>query len=248
MGMPFTVELEGVSEQRAEAAVAAFHRELEHANATFSLWDDATALSRHVRGELPLHECPPEIGEVLDECERFRAATEGGFNAKRPDGTIDPTGIVKGWAVAKAARHVEAARASDWLIGASGDVLVAPGGRPRRLGIADPRVTGDPQGKPVVDVVELRGDVRAVASSGGTQDPDHIWDPATGLPARHYLQVSVAGKDLVECDAWATAIAAGGAATVANALAHGLHVLLITNERPDGTLAAQSSVDWPTVA
>jgi thiamine biosynthesis lipoprotein len=247
MAMPFTVEATGIANQDAfDVAVTAFHADLEWSNSVFSLWDTATPLSRLARGEIDVRDCPREVREVLDLCDYYGEVTDGAFDARRGDGTVDPTGLVKGWAVERAARHLDEAGATDWLIGASGDVLTSAGSRPRRLGIADPRVSGDPQGKPVVDVVELSGSLRALASSGGAQDEDHIWDPVTGLPARHVMQASVAAASLVEADAWATAIVAGGTDLISRAVERGLEVLVITGKRLDGDLAAQASLGWPS--
>jgi thiamine biosynthesis lipoprotein len=246
MAMPFVIEFEGADPAEAEPAIAAFHAALVWADELFSLWKDDSYLSHHLRGELTLDDAPAELREVLEACEWYREATGGGFDARRKDGVLDPTGLVKGWAVARASRHLRAARARDWMVGASGDVLVA-GGRTRRIGIANPRVSGDPTGTAVIDVIELGGAFTAVATSGGAQVVDHIWDPITGEVARHYLQVSVAGTDLADADAWATAIAGGGPAVVGRALERGLEVMVVTGERHDGTFDAQSSPGWPSV-
>ncbi|WP_062384955.1 FAD:protein FMN transferase [Demequina iriomotensis] len=246
MAMPFVVELDDADPEAAEPAIAAFHADLVWADEVFSLWRDDSYLSAHLRGDIALDEAPRELREVLEACEWYREATGGGFDARRDDGVLDPTGLVKGWAVARASRHLRGARASGWMVGASGDIL-ATGGRLRRIGIADPRVTGDPTGTPVVDVVELGGAFTALATSGGAQVVDHIWDPTTGEVARHYMQVSVAGTDLTECDAWATAIAGGGPRIVPGALERGLEVLLIAGGRYDGTYDAQTSPGWPSV-
>ncbi len=250
MAMAFTVELDGIDDSaRAQRVVADFHEDLEWANAVFSLWDDHSAVSRLSRGEVTLDDCPREVREVLETCEWFRGVTGGGFDARRPDGVVDPTGVVKSWAVARAARRtLRAAGATDWVVGASGDVMCAPGGRPRRLGIADPRVSGDLTHAEVVDVIDLGGTRTALATSGASQDEHRIWDPATGRTARHFMQVSVVGSDVVACDAWATGIMAGGADVMRRAVAQGLEVLAITGVRDDGTLSAHASTGWPTVA
>ncbi|WP_062516901.1 FAD:protein FMN transferase [Demequina gelatinilytica] len=246
MAMPFVVELDEPDPVEVEPAVAEFHASLVWADEVFSLWKDDSYLTAYLRGDLMLDEAPQELREVLEACEWYREATGGGFDARRADGVLDPTGLVKGWAVARASAHLRAARASGWMVGASGDILVSEGCR-RRIGIADPRVQGDPQGTPVVDVVELGGTFTALATSGGAQVVDHIWDPVTGDVARHYMQVSVAGRDLTACDAWATAITGGGPRIVPLALAQGLEVLLITGGRYDGTFDAQTSPGWPSV-
>ncbi len=63
---------------------------------------------------------------VLDRCEALRAETGGAFDA-RHSGTLDPCGLVKGWAVERAASRLAAAGARDLLLDAGGDV-VARGG------------------------------------------------------------------------------------------------------------------------
>lgn len=246
MAMPFVVEIDGAAPDACEPAVAQFHAVLEWADDVFSLWRDDSYLRMLERGEITLDEAPRELREVLETCEWFRSVTDGGFDARRADGVIDPTGLVKGWAVAHGSRHLAEAGGAGWMVGASGDVLVAPGTM-RRIGIADPRVKGDPTGTPVLDVVELGGAFTALATSGGAQVVDHIWDPVTGEVARHFMQVSVAGTELTEADAWATAIAGGGPRIVPAALARGLEVMVVTGERHDGSYDAQTSPGWPSV-
>jgi thiamine biosynthesis lipoprotein len=263
MAMPFVVEMvrdDGgggrVTEEDWAAAVSAFHRDLVWADDVFSLWRDDTPLCRLARGEITVDDCPPAVGEVLAECERYRVLTDGAFDARRPDGVLDPTGIVKTWAVARAAWRLDALGPSGWLIGASGDVLVSgfgPGRVPWRVGIADPRDGGDPQGGPVLGRLHLGGGVDApfvaLATSGTARHGEHIWNPATGRMESEYAQASVVGTDLVECDAWATAIVSGGADVALAAQRRGLEVLCIphgaADEREAGTVGAFASPGWP---
>jgi len=247
MGMPFLIEMHSPeSDDAATAAVHMFHAALRKADDVFSLFKDDSELSRLNRGELTVDECEPEMLEILQTCEWYRGATLGGFDARLPD-RLDPSGIVKGWAVAKGAQAFDHVGASSWMVGASGDILVSGEGHTWRIGIADPRVKGDPTGTPVVDVVTLGGRFRALATSGSAQHGDHIWDPTTGAGARHYLQVSVVAGDMVNADAWATAIAAGGEPVLSAALDSGYEALVITNERCDGAFAAHASSGWPSV-
>jgi len=269
MAMPFAIEIVrgdpsliggvGPSEGQCAAAAAAFHRDLVWADDTFSLWRDDTPLARLARGEITVDDCPPAVGDVLAECERYREVTDGAFDARRPDGVLDPSGIVKTWAVDRAAWRLEALGAAGWLVGASGDVLVAglaPGMVPWTVGIADPRDPADPVGGPTLDVVALGGGMelryRALATSGTAQHGEHIWNPATGRRESAFVQASVIGTDLVECDAWATAIVAGGADVAIAAQRHGLEVLCIPRlapgADPGATVPALASPGWPGVA
>ncbi|MGC4174750.1 FAD:protein FMN transferase [Demequina sp.] len=242
MAMAFDVTLDGLaSEAAATSAIDAVHRELMRADDLFSLFRPDTPMSALATGAAGLEDMPDEVLEVLRLCEAYRHATGGAFDIKRADGVLDPTGVVKTWAVSQAATRL--GNVPSWLIAASGDVL-AHGGE-RRVGIADPAVKGDPAGSKVLDVVTIGGAFTAVATSGSAQVADHIWDPVTGKPARHFVQASVAGNDIVECDAWATAICAGGAPVVERAAAAGLEVLIVTSGRSQGGYEAVSTPGWP---
>ena len=152
---------------------------------------------------------------------------------------------VKSWAVERAAWRLDEV-SSHWMVGASGDVLTRGG--TRDIGIANPHVKGSPQGLDVIDVVRLGPLHSALATSGGAQVVDHIWDPVTGDLARHFLQVSVAGADFVSCDAWATAICAGGLRIAGLAMEAGHEVLLVIGGRYDGSFEAQKSPGWPSIS
>jgi thiamine biosynthesis lipoprotein len=247
MGMPFLVELHAPeSETVAAVAVQHFHAALRRADDVFSLFRDDSELSRLNRGEITLEACAPEMGEILQSCEWYRGATLGGFDARLPD-RLDPSGIVKAWAIAKGATAFDSVGASAWMVGAKGDILVSGEGPTWRVGIADPRVKGDPTGAPAIDVVTLGGALRALATSGSAQHGDHVWDPVTGRGARHYVQVSVVADDMVNADAWATAIAAGGERVLSAALDAGYEALVITQELCDGSFRAHASAGWPSV-
>jgi len=250
MAMPFRIALdEPTSDSDAHAAVATFHAELEWADGVFSLWTEDSTMSRFNRGELAIDDGPPELLEVLQTCEWYRGATGGAFDARGPVG-LDPTGLVKGWAVARAVRAL-AGVASAWMVDASGDVLVS-GSRadasPWRVGIADPAVKGDPNGMATVDVVDLGGEHRALATSGASQRGAHIWDPATGEAAHHVVQASAIATGLVDADVWATAIVAGGMEAFRAAAAYGVEALVVLRRRDDGAYDSVSTAGWPSRA
>lgn len=262
MAMPFDIHVVRASDggdptpEACEAVAQGVLRDLMWADDIFSLWRPDTPLSRVARGEITIDQCPPAVGEVLAECEKYREATGGFFDARRPDGTIDPTGIVKTWAVARAAWRLDGLGAAGWMVGASGDVLVSglgPGLVPWNVGIADPRNAAVPQSETVLDVVQLGAGhgsrFRAVATSGTAQLGQHVWNPKTGKNTAAYLQVSVAGEDPVECDAWATAIVAGGQSVAEEAERRGMEVLCIpplAKGAAPGGISAQVSSGWPS--
>src|SRR3954471_25011560 len=136
MGMPIGIDLADASDVDVEPAFDW----LREVDATFSTYRDNSDISRLDRGELPLAECRPEVDEVLTRCLELSRATDGFFSV-RPAGRLDPSGFVKGWAVAGAAARLAAAGARNFCINAGGDVVAR--GRPAadrlwRVGIRHP--------------------------------------------------------------------------------------------------------------
>ncbi|MFN3866071.1 MAG: FAD:protein FMN transferase [Demequina sp.] len=270
MAMDFRLEAEGdVAPESLDAVMGHVATDLQWADEVFSPYREHSWISRLSRGECRVADAPPAVAEVLDLCERFREETAGAFDARTPAGAIDPTGIVKTWAMERVRWRLGLLGATGWLWGCAGDVVVdgrgpAEGGW--RVGIADPRTAaqaaaqataqpaalapGMPPGpraahrppSAVVSTAVLNAGASALATSGDAHRPGHIWDPRTGAPATHFAQVSVRGGDLVTCDAWATAIVAGGKKTLRLGLEAGLEVLAL--RVLDGKVHAQASAGF----
>ena len=178
----------------------------------FSTWRPDTEIMRIARGELAVDDADPEVREVLALCEQMRLETGGAFDiaagahAKVPPrpglAPLDPSGLVKGWAVARAGDMLRAAGAAHLFVNAGGDVLTAghPDGEDARwrVGIQHPW-----ERDRVAAVLEVSD--AAVATSGRYERGDHVLDPRTGLPATGLASVTVVGADLAVADAYATA-------------------------------------------
>jgi thiamine biosynthesis lipoprotein len=179
---------------------------LREVDAIFSTYREDSDISRLDRGELMLADCRPEVDEVLTRCVILSRAT-GGYFSVRAGGRLDPSGLVKGWAVAGAAERLAAAGAKNFCINAGGDIVVR--GRPGpdrrwRIGIRHPEDLEQVAG--VVALEDL-----AVATSGEYEQGGHIVDPHTGRGPTGLLSVTVVGPDLGTADAYATAAFAMGA-------------------------------------
>ena len=196
MGMPIEIDVrdDGID-------VAPVFAWLRHIDATFSTYKPDSEISRLDRGELTLDECSPEVDEVLTRCLALRHETRGYFDV-RAGGRLDPSGLVKGWAVAGAARNLVAAGARSLFINAGGDI--ATRGGPWRIGIRHPL-----QRERLAAVLE--GSDLAVATSGEYERGRHVIDPHTGRPPDGLLSVTIVGPDLATADAYATAAFAMGA-------------------------------------
>src|SRR5580693_8660383 len=76
---------------------------LHRIDAIFTTWDDVSPVSRLRRGAAGLADMPPEVAEVLCLCRAARQASGGWFDPWAMPGGVDPTGLVKGWGVERAA-------------------------------------------------------------------------------------------------------------------------------------------------
>jgi len=217
MGLPVSVALRGrhAGDDLAQAAWVRAQTELHEADALFSRYRAGSWVSRHNAGAADLADAPQEVREVLALAEAARVASVGAFDVWRPgrDGrtVLDPDGVVKGWAVHRAARHLVALPGTDACLGGGGDVVcwtTEPEGEPWQVGIEHPHAPGSLVGR----VPCRRG---AVATSSAAHRGEHIVDARSGLPPTGVASVTVVAADLVAADVDATAAYALGPGAVA---------------------------------
>ncbi len=179
---------------------------LARADAVFSLWKPESPMSRLRRGQIALADAPGVVADVLDLCLEVRTTSRGWFDPWSMPGGLDPTGLVKGWAAARALEVLVDAGVSGAMVNAGGDIATggepAPG-EPWRIGITDP----DDRGR-LLCVVPSPG---AIATSGTYERGPHIIDPFGGLPRAQYRSATVVGADPAWADGLATGLAAAGA-------------------------------------
>ena len=145
---------------------------------------------------------------MLDRCEQLRLETDGYFRcAPASRDVVDPSGLVKGWAVDRAATLLDEAGLRNYAVNAAGDMRLRGRAIPElhwRVGIQHPLERD--QVARVIDTTEL-----AVATSGEYARGAHVVDPHTRRPPAGILSVTITGPDLGTADAYATAAFAMGA-------------------------------------
>ncbi|WP_149184807.1 FAD:protein FMN transferase [Streptomyces sp. TRM49041] len=231
MGTVFSFDVRGYADEvRARDALAAAVASLHQADRLFSTYREDSQVSRLSRGNPAHDDHHPDLAEVMALCEEAERITGGWFSPRYAGPAWDPTGLVKGWAVERAARTLAAdGGASSVCVNGGGDVQLLGG--PWRTGVSDPLNPGA-----LVAIVESlgAGDL-AVATSGPAERGCHILDPHTAEPpATALASVTVITSALTTADVCATAAYAMGA-TRARAWLEALpdtEALLIT---PDGT-------------
>lgn len=241
MGMPISIDIRDrtarTHRDEVDELLDSCFATLHEADDVFSLWRPGTPMARLSAREAALTEMPSDVLAVLRLCVRNSTRTGGLFTARRPDGRVDPTGLVKGWAVARVGRRLLNAGIRHWCINAAGDVLVHGQARPGEgwaVGVADPTHPGR-----LLDTVTLT--TGAVATSGSAERGRHIWDPVAGGRAHGILAATVVGRDLVRADVMATAaVARGAGACTWLETIRGVEGLVVHD---DGTVEATSG--WP---
>lgn len=197
MGTAVTIAIDAgdldaaASRHAIEEACAVLHA----ADRVFSTYRPDSAISRMRRGELALSDAPPEVADVLDICHVVGRLTGGWFDAWGDSEGVDPTGVVKGWAVQRAAEVLRAAGVVDGSVNGGGDIQVL--GVPQRIGVRSPD-----RADRLACVVEVDG---AIATSGTYERGDHIRGEGGAV-----LAATVIGPDLTLADPLATALFAEG--------------------------------------
>lgn len=204
MGMPITVEI--VGDIGGDAAESVFQY-FQHVDSRFSPYKPDSEVSAMNRGELGPQSISTELAEVLGLAELTRHETMGYFDIRRPDGRVDPSGLVKGWAIRNAARHIDSLGFDNYCVEAGGDLQCrghnAEGNR-WRVGIRNPFVPDQ-----IVKVL-VPGDA-GVATSGAYVRGAHIYDPHERSAASDEIaSLTVVGPDIYEADRFATAAFAMG--------------------------------------
>jgi thiamine biosynthesis lipoprotein len=219
MGTTISVECEGNLDDttRVEQIFDGFDRR-------FSLYRDDSELSRIAAGSLELVDSSDALREVYALALEWRLATGGIFTPHRPDGVIDLNGVVKALAMERSGETL----GTNWIVNAGGDILIS--GVDRVVGIVDPVDRGT-----LLCSIVLAGRRRAMATSGSAERGDHIWGRSP-----EFAQATVVADDIITADVLATAIIAGGSATLDDVTAR-FDVDVLTVDR-DGQLRATPGI------
>ncbi|MGW6404668.1 FAD:protein FMN transferase [Streptomyces sp. NPDC055134] len=176
---------------------------LHHVDAVFSPFRQDSAVSLIRRGESVPRPWQGEVREVSALCDDARERTGGWFTA-RHSGVFDPSGLVKGWAVERAADLLREAGAEHICLNGGGDIQLHGG--PWRVGITHPFLP-----RTLAAIVESTHGPLAIATSGTAERGCHIVDPRTGAPpAQALASLTVMCQSLTEADTLATAAYAMG--------------------------------------
>ncbi len=217
MGMPVTVEIvgggaRGKKRDEEDAALAAGLEKafayFTHVDEKFSTYKDTSEITAINKGTLSRREdWSPEMDLIFTLSEETKRMTGGFFDIQRPDGTYDPSGLVKGWAIWNAAQLLTKEGFENFYVDAGGDVQVRgvnEEGDAWHIGVRNPWNHAEH----VQTVIAAHNE--GVATSGTYIRGTHIYDPHTGAPADDVVSLTVIGPTIYEADRFATAAFAMG--------------------------------------
>jgi FAD:protein FMN transferase len=219
MGMPVMFDI--CDSEVGVTALSAAVDWLHWVDATFSTYRSDSQISRLNRGEMTASELHPDVSAVLERCAELHQETDGYFDVEAPyrrggeapaagrggPGSIEPSGLVKGWAVDRVVRMLRDAGAINFVVNASGDIYAAghpDGASVWRVGVQHPRLSNE-----VALTLALQD--AAVATSGTQARGHHVADPYDDRGPSGLLSVTITGEDIATADAYATAAFAMGA-------------------------------------
>lgn len=204
MGMPVTVEV--VDSHATPAALEAVFAYFTEVDERFSTYKENSEISRINAGLHPEEAWSHPMQEVMRLCQQTEQETRGYFNI-RHNGLLDPSGLVKGWAIQNAATLLEEHGFQHFFVDAGGDIQAAghnAEGQAWRVGIRNPFNREE-----IVKVIQLHN--MAIATSGTYIRGQHVYNPHEPKhPLTEILSLSVIGRHIYDADRYATAAFAMG--------------------------------------
>jgi thiamine biosynthesis lipoprotein len=204
MGMPITVEI--VDTSASDAIFNDVYDYFTHVDEVFSTYKTTSEISAINKNGKPRNEWSEEMNMIFLLAEETKQATNGYFDIKKPDGSYDPSGIVKGWAIANAAHLLEKKGFENFYVEAGGDIQPHGHnheGKKWSIGIRNPWNAGE-------NVKAVYVTNEGVATSGTYIRGEHIYNPKTGAAANEITSLTVIGSNIYDADRFATAAFAMG--------------------------------------
>ena len=203
MGMPIAVEI--VADPVPKRLLGRMYALLADVDNRYSPFKPDSEVSR-INAGLPAAQWSREMKDIMARCDQTKQETDGYFDAYY-QGRFDPSGIVKGWAVQRAADLLLAAGQRNFYIDAGGDIAAygcSAEGEPWRIGIRNPFNRQE-----IIKVLRIQD--RGVATSGAYIRGDHIYNPhMPGRVPQDMASITVIGPDVYHADRFATAAYAMG--------------------------------------
>jgi len=204
MGMPITIAIADPS--ASQITIEKIFDYFRTVDERFSPFKETSEVSMINRGVVMKRNASTDMKDILALAEKTKQETDGYFDIITPHNAFDPSGIVKGWAIWRAAEILRIDGFENFFVDAGGDIQ--PCGKNERnekwrVGIQNPFKANE-----IIKTVLV--DQEGVATSGTYARGEHIYDPKTRQPANEIVSLTVIGPDVLEADRFATGAFAMG--------------------------------------
>ena len=204
MGMPVTVEV--VDAEATEELLDTIFSYFEYIDEKFSTYKDNSEISQINRRAITPEQSSEDMRTVFALAEQTRQETNGYFNILH-DGIYDPSGVVKGWAIRRAAEILRQKGFRNFYVDAGGDIEAVGKNhldQKWRVGIRNPFNPNE-----TVKVLSVTN--CGVATSGTYIRGQHIYNPKNDAqPITDIVSMTVIGPNVCDADRFATAAFAMG--------------------------------------
>lgn len=204
MGMPITLEV--VDAAASDSVLGEVFDYFQTVDEKFSTYKDSSEISRINHNDLKREDASEEMKLIFELAEQTRRESNGYFDIHH-NGIMDPSGIVKGWAIYNAAEILRKKGFENFYVDAGGDIQACgknSQGEKWRVGIRNPFKMDE-----IVKVLSVTD--CGVATSGTYVRGQHIYNPKNSEDAlTDILSLTVIGPDVYEADRFATAAFAMG--------------------------------------
>jgi len=171
----------------------------------FSTYKKNSEITLYNEGKIVERDLSKDMKKVLELSEETKNKTDGFFDILYK-GKIDPSGLVKGWAIYNASLILRKKGFKNFYVEIAGDIEIAGlnnEGKKWAIGIRNPF-----NKKENVKVVYLSD--RGIATSGTYEKGHHIYNPKEKKLATKIKSLTVVGPNIYEADRFATAAFAMG--------------------------------------
>lgn len=178
---------------------------LQSVDEKFSTYKTTSEISRINSGKIATEKYSEEVKHIFSLAEQTKKDTHGFFDMQRLDGSIDPSGIVKGYAIHQAAEILKRKEYKNFLVEIAGDAEMVGLNEDKKwkVGIENPFNRQE-----IIKVVYLQD--KGIATSGTYIRGQHIYNPTTRTEADEVASVTVIADNCYEADRLATAVFAMG--------------------------------------
>ena len=207
MGMPVTVNVadKNVTNEDISEVFSYFH----YIDQKFSTYKENSEISQINRGEIKEKDFSTDMKKILSLSETTKKETDGFFDINN-NGLLDPSGIVKGYAIYEGAKILKNKGYKNIYVEIAGDIQVFgkdEKGQDWKIGIQNPFNANE-----IIKVVRLSD--KGIATSGNYIRGSHIYSPKKNTISGDITSFTVIGPNIYEADRFATSAFAMGEAGI----------------------------------